>query len=84
MKWCRDNLPFFCEKEIWPPSSPDCNLMGYFVWGVSERDVNRSPQSTKRSLINSIKEVFSLIPYRDNLKRVLQALLVQARGGHCC
>ncbi len=63
-----DNLPFFWEKEIWPPSSPDCNPMDYFVWGVSERDVNRSPHKTKQSLINSIKEVFSLIP-RDDLKR---------------
>jgi hypothetical protein len=61
-EWCRDNLPFFWEKEIWPPRSPDGNLMDYFVWGVFERDVNRSPHSTKQSLINSIKEVFSLIP----------------------
>jgi hypothetical protein len=38
------------------------------VWGVSERDVSRSPHSTKQSLINSIKEVFSLIP-REDLKR---------------
>jgi hypothetical protein len=67
-EWCRDNLPFFWEKEIWPPSSPDCNPMDYFVWGVSERDVNRSPHNTKQSLINSIKEVFSLIP-REDIKR---------------
>jgi hypothetical protein len=42
--------------------------MDYFVWGVSERDVKRSPHSTKQSLISSIKEVFSLIP-REDLKR---------------
>jgi hypothetical protein len=42
-EWCRDNLPFFWKKEIWPPSSSDCNPMDYFVWGISERDVNRSP-----------------------------------------
>ena len=23
--WCRENLPFFFEKEVWPPSSPDCS-----------------------------------------------------------
>ncbi len=64
---CRDNLPFFWEKEVWPPSSPDCNLMDYFVWGVAERDPNRSPHNTKASLIASIKEVFSKFP-REDLK----------------
>ena len=23
--WSRENLPFFFEKEVWPPSSPDCS-----------------------------------------------------------
>jgi transposase len=63
--WCRDNLPFFWEKEVWPPSSPDCNPMDYFVWGVSERDVNRSPHSSKQSLINSIMEVFASLSRED-------------------
>jgi hypothetical protein len=65
--WCRDNLPFFWEKEVWPPSSPDCNPMDYFVWGVAERDTNRSPHNTKESLITSIKEVFNNFP-REDLK----------------
>jgi hypothetical protein len=26
---------FFWEKEIWPPSSPDCNLWHFFVWGMT-------------------------------------------------
>jgi hypothetical protein len=24
------------EKEVLPPSSPDCNPLDNFVWGVSE------------------------------------------------
>jgi hypothetical protein len=24
-EWCEANLPEFWSKEIWPPSSPDCN-----------------------------------------------------------
>jgi hypothetical protein len=60
--WCREKLLFFWEKEIWPPSSPDCNPMDYFVWGMAERDTN-----TKAFLIASIKEVFSKFP-REDLK----------------
>jgi hypothetical protein len=45
--WCRENLPFFWEKEVWPPSSPDCNPMEYFVWGVAERDTNRPPTTSR-------------------------------------
>jgi hypothetical protein len=65
--WCRDNLPFFWEKEVWPPSLPDCNPMDYFVWGVAERDTNRSPHNIKESQITSIEEVFSNFP-REDLK----------------
>jgi hypothetical protein len=25
-----------CDKEVWPPSSPDCILLDDFMWGVSE------------------------------------------------
>ena len=26
-------LPNSWRKEMWPPSSPDCNPMAYYVWG---------------------------------------------------
>ncbi len=42
--------------------------MDYFVWGVAERDTNRSPHKTKASLIASLKEVFSKFP-REELKK---------------
>lgn len=67
-QWCRDNLPFFFEKEIWPPSSPDCNPLDYFVWGVTERDVNRSSHNTKQALMDRIKEVFASLPRDDVVK----------------
>lgn len=59
------NLPHFWEKEVWPPSSPDVNPLDFYVWGVAERDTNRSPHNTKDSLISSIMEVFSNIPRED-------------------
>jgi hypothetical protein len=67
-KWFRENLPFFWEKDIWPPSSLDCNLWDYFVCGVSDRYNKSSKQNTKQSLINSIMEVFSNF-CRNDVKR---------------
>ncbi|QQP53588.1 Transposable element tcb2 transposase [Caligus rogercresseyi] len=62
--WQQDGAPAHTAKkcrigEVWPPSSPDLNPLDFFVWGVAERDTNRSPHSTKQSLINSITEVFA-------------------------
>jgi hypothetical protein len=37
----------------------------FFVWGVAERDTNRSPHNTKDFLISSIMEVFNNIPRED-------------------
>ncbi len=56
-EWLKANLPEVWEKEIWPPSSPDCNPLDYFVWGVAEFQVNKVPHSTTVSLISKIKEV---------------------------
>ena len=47
------------NKEIWPPSSPDCNPCDYYVWGVTKQDVNKAPHNTKESLITKIMEMFS-------------------------
>jgi inhibitor of nuclear factor kappa-B kinase subunit alpha len=30
--WCKTNLTDFLAKDEWPPSSPDCNPLDYFVW----------------------------------------------------
>ena len=87
--WCRENLPFFWEKEIWPPSSPDCNPLDYFVWGVAERDVNRSPHNTKQSLITSINEVFANMS-RENVIKACSRFrsrleeVVEAEGDFIC
>ena len=41
--WLRENNPAFWGKEVWPPSSPDCNPLDYYLWGVLEKDINRRP-----------------------------------------
>ncbi len=42
-----ENLPEVWEKEVLPPSSPDCNPLDYFVWGVSELLVIAKPHKNK-------------------------------------
>ena len=60
--WCAANLPEFWPKEIWPPSSPDCNPLDYYVWSVCERDVNKAPYNTAASLTAKITEVMANLP----------------------
>jgi hypothetical protein len=33
-------------KEMWPPSSTDCNPSDYFMWCVVEREVTKCPHIT--------------------------------------
>jgi hypothetical protein len=37
-------------KEMWPPSSTDCNPLDYFMWFIVEREVNKCPHITLASL----------------------------------
>jgi hypothetical protein len=66
--WCQANLPEFWSKEVWPPSSPDCNPLDYYVWSVCERDVNKVPHNTAASLMAKITEVMANLP-RDTLAK---------------
>jgi hypothetical protein len=66
--WCRENLRGFWPKEIWPPSSPDCNPLDYYVWGVCERDINRTPHNNIASLKRGISWVMESM-LRDPLVR---------------
>ncbi len=38
------------SKEIWPPSSPDCNHFDSSMWCEFEREVNKKPHNTLASL----------------------------------
>ena len=67
-QWCQHNLLFIWEKEVLPPSSPDCNPLVYFVCGVAKRDVNQTSHNTKQVLKDPITEVFKDIPRADVVK----------------
>ena len=57
--WLRARLPEFFEKEIWPPSSPDCNPLDYFLWSEVERETNAAPHTSVASLKAKIKTVMA-------------------------
>ena len=81
--WLSENHPDFWGKEVWPPSSPDCNPLDYYVWGACERTINRSPHNTLDSLKTSIVAGFAAMPrmeitracsrYRSRIQRVTEA-----------
>ena len=50
----------FVPHTHWPPSSPDCNPMDYFVWSYIETFTNRKAHNTKDSPVAEIKRQFSL------------------------
>jgi transposase len=58
-EWLKANLQDHWPKEIWPPSSPDCNPLDYFMWSVCEREVNKQPHNTMASLKAKISEVMA-------------------------
>jgi hypothetical protein len=70
-EWCEANLPEFRSKEIWLPSSPDCNSPDYYLWSVCERDVNRSPHNTAASLKAKIMDVMANL-LRDTVAKASQ------------
>ncbi|UYV72851.1 hypothetical protein LAZ67_10000990 [Cordylochernes scorpioides] len=45
--------------DIWPPNSPDCNPLDYYVWGVVERDVNKAPHTTIQSVKKAVHTVMT-------------------------
>ena len=46
-------------KSIRTPSSPDLNLLDYFVWSYIENITNMTSHNTKASLITTIRRVFT-------------------------
>ena len=83
--WLKANLKDHWSKEIWPPSSKDCNPLDYFMWSEVEREVNKQPHSTLTSLRAKISEVMSetdreilIHPYKTFLSRI--EAIVEASG----
>ena len=61
-EWCRENLPNFIDKEEWPPSSPDLNVMDYCVWAILEQMVSSKSYRTVEALTDALKKAWAQIP----------------------
>ncbi|QQP49892.1 Uncharacterized protein FKW44_010712, partial [Caligus rogercresseyi] len=57
--WLLENLPYHWSPHLWPPSSPDCNLLDYFFWGIVENKTNKHAHNTLDSLRAAIVEEFA-------------------------
>ncbi len=54
-----DHFFDFTSPEVWPPYSPDLNLMDFYVQGAFEGDTNRNAYNTREDLWTRIKAVFA-------------------------
>lgn len=59
--WMAENLHDHITPNMWPPSSPDLNLLDYYVWGVVERETNKHPHNTIDSFKAAIIRVMTNI-----------------------
>ncbi len=71
--WLKKNPSEVSEKNVWPPSWPDCRLLDYFVWGVSELQDNAQPHKKIEDLIHNMKVVMGSLD-RDTKAKTCQRL----------
>ena len=83
----------FIKTHDWPPSSPDCNFLGYFFWNKVKQKVyeNRlnNPFENERELKKRIKSVwkdiaFSLPEIQIAIKQFAGSVkAIKERQGQC-
>ena len=73
-EWLKENLPMVLEKEVWPPSSPNYNLLDYFVSGVSGLLVNAQPHIKIEGRIQKMKAVIGSLD-RGTVAKAYQRLM---------
>lgn len=81
--WLHTNVPYHWSPDLWPPSSPDCNPLDYYVWGVVEAEVNNEPHNRKDALRKKITAVMTNMNreelaracrrFRSRLEQVVEA-----------
>ncbi len=64
------------DKEVWPPSSPDCNHLDNFVLGVSELMAKAKPHNKTEDMILKIKEVMGYLD-RDTVAKAYKSYTVR-------
>ena len=57
--WMSENLHDHITPNIWSPSFPDLNPLGYYVWGVVELVISKHPHNALDSLRAAITKVMT-------------------------
>ena len=68
-QWCRDNLPGFWEKGVWPGNSPDLSPIEN-VWAIVQNELDMmEPATTEKALIRNLQRAWLSISAEtlDNL-----------------
>jgi hypothetical protein len=71
LDWLKESLSEMWEKQIWPPSSPGCNPLDYFMCGISEYRVNVKPNNITAYPISRIMEVMGSLD-RDTMAKAFK------------
>jgi hypothetical protein len=93
--WIRENFPDFIEVDIspkrsngmWPPNSPDLNVMDYSIWSILESNACSKPHQSIEALKKSLVKVWNELPMETIAKAVdafpkRLKMCAEAGGGH--
>ena len=85
--WLQKECYVFVPFSHWPTSSPDLNLLDYFVWSYVENITNMISHNTKASLIAAIRRVFAehppaLVEKACSQFRIRIEAVIEAEGGY--
>lgn len=85
--WLHSNVPHHWSPDLWPPSSPDCNPLDFYVWGVVEREVNKVRHASLDDVKAAVTKVMSSLS-RDIVAKACASFrgrleaVVAAEGGY--
>ena len=86
-KWLSENVSRFWDKMMWPPCSPDSNLMDFSVWSLLEKEACSVPHKSIESLKDSLKRAWekmsqsTLCAICDSVPKRIK-LLLKNEGSH--
>lgn len=61
-EWLSVNFYDHVTPDLWPPNSPDCNPLDYYLWGAVERITNKTACNNKGELIRRLCQAFQALP----------------------
>jgi transposase InsO family protein len=61
-RWCVDFFTDFIPKDEWPPSSPDLNLLNFYIWGYMLGQLRNYKYATLPEFKKVIQRIWVKIP----------------------